>query len=395
MKTKFNNNNNSDDNYFSVSRYLIFLFLPYLIVLTLLVVLSVLFKDDIIELKDKIESIYSESESNSNFVFLNYKNTNMLTLDERDDVEILSNNSIINDKLNYCIGDIIDTGIAEFQVIGCYKSDETDSTDVYNIEFILYNKSMYGGITMYENTGKVRNNSPTITVSDNNSNVSKPLNLSTEDSSFNTVISRGNASRFVGKFHVAKGDEPKELIFRFGENYSDIRTVSLNHVIKDLRKNIITTDGNNVDFSGVFKAECKDEFNIDALTFKVDGKYYRSEDSNYNREVRGNSDNEDIAVFLTITNNTSDKINLAEMFDFILYDSDNNTMYRESIYEDVNNQINNTNWNHVLDLGESYTGVINFEAPKGSHSLLIRKHIEPYNNDSRLDNDFIAVINLD
>lgn len=377
---------------FSLLRYFIGSFLSYVLAFIITFIIFVIFfRGTLTDLKNIVEDLRS---LDNNVAINSTLRDDKVLLGTRSDIDFLLKDikyqpSEIDSNLEYCIGDVIETDIAKFQVTSCYKSGETEMSDVYTIDFILSNIGMYSGLTMNENTGIFDNNSPVITINTlDKVFVSKPLEL--DDNSFNTVINRGSTQAFSSKVHVGKGDRPSNLTLKCGKKYNQINTVSLNYAVKELEPMLEYikpyTD------EGVFKANCNEIFNIDGITFKVEGRYYRNPDSTYHREVRGEG-NKDIGVFLEMTNNTGDRRPLAEMFDFILVDS-KGRMYKESIYSDVENQINNTVWRPVVVAGESISGVLNFEAPEDFHKLLIKRRVEEWGKSERIDEDFVVVVNL-
>lgn len=377
---------------FSLLHYFITSFLSYVLsFIVVFIVFVIFFRGTLTDLKNIVEDL----RSLDNNVAINLMSRDdKVSLGTRSDIDFLLKDSKyqpsdIDSNLEYCIGDVIETDIAKLQVISCYKSGETEMSDVYTIDFILSNIGMYSGLTMNENTGVFDNNSPVITINTlDKVFVSKPLEL--DDKSFNTVINRGSTQAFSGKVHVDKGDRPSHLTSKCGKKYNQINTVSLNYEVKELEPMLEYikpyTD------EGVFKANCHEIFNIDGITFNVEGRYYRNPDSTYHRDVRGEC-NKDIAVFLEMTNNAGERKPLAEMFDFILVDS-KGRMYKESIYSDVENQINNTVWRPVVVAGEKINGVLNFEAHEDFHKLLIKRRVEESGKSERVDEDFIVAVNL-
>lgn len=325
---------------------------------------------------------------------LNISNIDQTILGHRADVMFLKKGSPNMEdysySLKYCIGDIVEIPTSLFQVLACEKVKETGSSDVYEVTMRLCNKDLHTGVWFYGTTGVYESNAPLIKISTTKAK-GREKYLTLDDTVFNLVLSQGNSVEFKGLVHIGKGDTPEVLEFRLGEDLSDKVVLSLDYKVKELKS--IPIEFTPFTPVGILKVYKNELININGMQLKVTGSYLRAEDSKYTRKTRGEN-NKELVVYMDIENNTGVEKNLAELYNFALL-SDNGKIYRETIDNDVVNQVNNKNAIKELKLNEGVKDyVANFEVPDGNYTLLIKDKNLAYGKNKNTLRDYLVAVSL-
>lgn len=356
--------------------------LIYLVFSVILVILSYtmynLYLEDVLI---SIDSVLSGTE-NSYENYINNKDKTLL-VNRKESLEMYNNSGMTPEmlstdyKVKYCIGDMIESDYANFQVISVGTIEEKENTDIIEIVMLVENTKMTGGIVLTDNTNVLTNNSPNILVLGNKSLDSKGLTLSNKE--VNKVIPINGIYTLRGNVEVKKGEKLRTMLIRFNKDANSFIQVDLRLANNTFDSKVVgdklkyTVEGN-----GIIRAESGDTIHLDnGVSIQVLGKYYRNPNSTY--KVKPKNDTIDIGVEVKFTNNSDSRIPIAERYNFTLLDS-TGSLYNETIDKNVWNLINNTMDRPVLDVGDSITGFINFEAYDDTNHVLLISEVRHFTN---------------
>lgn len=394
-----------DDDYDDVDFFISWKYQLLSIILHIctIVALCFFFKSNLQFFSDKMFESLKEGKTQSQLnasdaMLLRKRYTELVTLDGLPiDYMYLSS----TDKTKYCIGDIVDTDFANFQILDVRYENLDEYFNRAYITMLVENKGMYGGIKLTENTSVIASNSPKIVANITNTVGSMGLNISKEYTS--NLINKGTTEIIVGSLKIKKDKEIESLLIGFDKSVKTYKQVNCKLKLKEMnRGNMLVENFTRYEEIGVIRANGDDTVYLEnGISIQVLGKYYRSETSEFG--IKPYKDKIDIGVEVKITNNSEERIPIAERFNFVLVDS-NGYMHDEVVYPSVLNIINNTYDRPVLKQDESIIGYINFEGYDDiNHRLLIseRKTIIPHEgipiygaSTERQDSSYMVAIKL-
>lgn len=391
-----------DVDFFFSWKHMLFSLLLHGIALTLI---YIVFVNNIHTFSDKASSSLEEGKvlsqlnvSENDRLLLRRRYEDLVTL---DGVEIDRLYLPTYSNTRYCVGDIVDTAFADFQILDVRYEDLDEYYNRAYITMSIENKGMYGGIRLTENTSTIASNSPKIVANVTNRVGGLGLTLSKDYTS--TLINKGSTVMVVGTLKIRKSETIESLLIGFDKDVNTHRQVDCTLKLKELNRGTMLIENfNKYEETGVIRATADDVVYLEnGVSIQVLGKYYRSDESKFS--IKPYKDKIDIGVEVKITNNSDKRIPIAERFNFVLVDS-NGYMHDEVIYPKVLNMINNTYDRPILDKDESLIGYINFEAYDDmNHRLLIseRKQIVPYEDmpiynasTERQDSPYMVAIKL-
>lgn len=258
----------------------------------------------------------------------------------------------LSSNMESVIGDVVECVGFDLQVTNCYAFTGSNGESNYAVEFIVSNWAIPNGLDV---TSLVKVNTL------NQLGVDGMLEFTLEDN--NTLLNRGTSKLFLGQLEVAEGDRPFSLTVLDGDTY---KVISLNHKLDTFER--LETYFSPYINEGTFNASLGDTINLDGVEIKIKDKLYRYEKSTYHNKPFG--DNENVAIRLKIKNKTEESLVLSNRYRFVLVDSLGN-MYKEVVYYDVENLVNNSLWQDKLEVGKSCEMYVDFHAPQDINKLLI------------------------